>query len=275
MAFYILAASQTLRECVGLLPRYVPLVNESTCWSVASSSHNGAILRLRYLGLLRRSLKHTTEYHLAALLHNFRNFVGREINPVQVSFAHFRTSGTRPFERYFGCPVEFGAESDHFILSNSSLDLINLRSDSKLCKLLQYSDHGQASRKVVKLLSFQQAVDNELFTRLARREPTQERIAEALGVSTRTLVRRLAEEGTSFSDLLDNLRRSLACQYLAEPGVSIDQAASLLGYSEVGSFTHAFRRWRGVAPSEAKRDCESQCRRLDCGAMEADPRRST
>jgi AraC-like DNA-binding protein len=273
LAFYILAASQTVRESIRLLPRYVPLVNESTCWSVASSDA-GAILRLRYVGLLRRGLKHATEYHLAALLQNLRKLVGRDFNPVHVSFAHFRTSGIRSFERYFGCPVEFGAEADQFSLSNGVLDMQNVRSDRTLCEILQGVGDEKTSRKVEKTQSFRQAVDNELFSRLARGEPKQERIAETLGVSTRTLVRRLAEEGTSFSALLDSLRRSLACQYLKEPGVSIDHIALLLGYSEVGSFTHAFQRWYGVAPSEAKADCGSRCRTLECVTVEGDAGRS-
>ena len=65
-------------------------------------------------------------------------------------------------------------------------------------------------------------------------------------------MRRLAEEGTSFSLVLENLRRTLAFQYLKEQGISIDQIAWLLGYADVASFSHAFHRWTGVAPSAVR-----------------------
>ena len=233
------------------------------------SLENGAVLRLRYVGLLRSNLRHATEYHLAALLQNVRQFVRRDLSPVNVTFAHRRVSWIKSFERYFGCPVEFGAESDKLVLSNSTLDTPNFRADSMLCRLLQNLGDEETRRRIVKAPSFRQAVDNALFDSLARGEPKQERVAAALGVSPRTMVRRLAEEGTSFTELLDDLRRNLACQYLREPGTSIDQIALLLGYSEIGSFTHAFRRWHGVAPSEVKADCRSRGHSLECVTAEA------
>ena len=251
-----MAAGQTLGESIRLLPRFMRITNESACWSVAASSDNAndAVMKLRYIGLLRRNLKHATEYHVAGVLQNLRKFVGRDVNPAHVSFIHLRKSGIRPFERYFGCPVEFGADSDRMVLSKSALGMPNFRADSKLCELLQHLGDEETRRRVAQPQSFRQAVDNALFTSLTRGEPKQERVAEALGVSPRTLVRRLAEEGTSFTELLDKLRRSLADQYLNEAGTSIEQIALLLGYSEIGCFTHAFRRWHGVAPSEVKAD---------------------
>jgi AraC-like DNA-binding protein len=77
-------------------------------------------------------------------------------------------------------------------------------------------------------------------------------IARRLGVSKRTLTRRLAAEGTTFSGVLESLRRNLARRYLAEQELSISQIAWLLGYGEVSSFTHAFKRWAGQTPRQAR-----------------------
>ena len=71
-------------------------------------------------------------------------------------------------------------------------------------------------------------------------------------MSPRTLARRLAEEGTSFASVVEEMRRALAMRYLADPNLSISQVAWLLGYEEVGAFTHAFRRWTGHAPSSMR-----------------------
>jgi AraC-like DNA-binding protein len=69
-------------------------------------------------------------------------------------------------------------------------------------------------------------------------------------VSLRTLQRRLAEEGTSYGEVLRCTRRDLACAYLSESGWSITEIAFSLGFADMSSFSRAFRRWTGTSPSE-------------------------
>jgi AraC-like DNA-binding protein len=73
-------------------------------------------------------------------------------------------------------------------------------------------------------------------------------------MSTRTLSRRLAVEETTYEEVVDTLRRSLALQYLKEPGMSLSQIAWLLGYEGSTSFHHAFKRWTGRSPSVARNE---------------------
>jgi AraC-like DNA-binding protein len=68
----------------------------------------------------------------------------------------------------------------------------------------------------------------------------------------RTLSRRLADEGVTYEEVVDQLRRSLALQYLKEPGLTLSQIAWLLGYEGSTSFNHAFARWTGQSPSAAR-----------------------
>jgi AraC-like DNA-binding protein len=72
-------------------------------------------------------------------------------------------------------------------------------------------------------------------------------------VPPRTLARRLAAEGTTFSELLADLRRRLAVEYLKDEDLSVSQVAWLVGYREIAAFSHAFKRWTGRTPSEAAR----------------------
>jgi AraC-like DNA-binding protein len=72
-------------------------------------------------------------------------------------------------------------------------------------------------------------------------------------MSTRTLQRRLAEEGTSFRGLLDDVRRTAAARHLRTPGLSNAEVAYVLGFSELAAFQRAFRRWYGVTPGEFRR----------------------
>jgi AraC-like DNA-binding protein len=73
-----------------------------------------------------------------------------------------------------------------------------------------------------------------------------------LGHSERTLTRRLADENTTYEEVVDQLRRSLALQYVKEPSLSLSQIAWLLGYEGSTSFNHAFKRWTGQSPSAAR-----------------------
>jgi AraC-like DNA-binding protein len=71
-------------------------------------------------------------------------------------------------------------------------------------------------------------------------------------VTQRTLGRRLSSEGITFSEVLENLKSDLARRHLADKSLSISQIAWLLGYQEVSAFTHAFKRWTGKTPREAR-----------------------
>jgi AraC-like DNA-binding protein len=76
--------------------------------------------------------------------------------------------------------------------------------------------------------------------------------ARSLGGSPRTLARPLAAEDATFTDVLEGLRGDLARQYLADEALTISQVAWLLGYQEISAFTHAFKRWTGMTPREAR-----------------------
>ena len=78
-------------------------------------------------------------------------------------------------------------------------------------------------------------------------------VAEQLGMSERSFRRRLVQESTNFGEVLDRLRNRLALRYLEEEQVSLKQIAWLLGYSELGAFNHAFKRWTGTSPGQMRK----------------------
>ena len=82
----------------------------------------------------------------------------------------------------------------------------------------------------------------------------EEAVARALHVSRRTLQRRLADDGTSFRLVLEDLRKELAERYLKDPGNSIVEVAFLLGFSDQSSFHRAFQRWTGASPGRWRRE---------------------
>jgi AraC-like DNA-binding protein len=77
-------------------------------------------------------------------------------------------------------------------------------------------------------------------------------IARSLGMSERTLARKLADEGLNFTELLQQLRRDFALRYLSDRKLHVSKIAWLLGFQEVSAFTHAFKRWTGKTPREMR-----------------------
>ena len=95
-------------------------------------------------------------------------------------------------------------------------------------------------------------MENALTPLLPHGRPRIAEIARVLGTSQRTLSRRLAEEGLTFERVLEEMRRDLALRYLRDARLSVSRVAWLLGFQEVTAFTHAFRRWTGRTPTEAR-----------------------
>ena len=95
-------------------------------------------------------------------------------------------------------------------------------------------------------------VENAVVPLLPHGKAQTSEIARQLGVSQRTFARRLSQEGLTFSELLDSLRSDLAHRHLADQDLAISQIAWLLGYREVGAFSHAFKRWTGKTPGKAR-----------------------
>ena len=122
--------------------------------------------------------------------------------------------------------------------------------------LFAYLDrHAQAlQQKLDRAPSLAFRVRELLVERLRDGEPDQPSIARALGLSERTLQRRLSEENASFASLVDEVRADLARLYLGDPKLAIFEIAFLLGYSEPSAFNRAFKRWTGQSPSEFRND---------------------
>ena len=103
-------------------------------------------------------------------------------------------------------------------------------------------------------------VEKVILEALPKGEATVSKIAETLAMSTRSLERRLDEEGASYKGVLDELRRELAMQYLNDKTLGVGQIVWLLGYSEVSSFNHAFRRWTSSSPKVVRNNLKVSAR---------------
>lgn len=205
-------------------------------------------ISLKYAGISRRSDRQQIEAWTTAIVRLCREITGRELQPVTVRLMHQRLPESVKLDSFFGRAVEFGANQDEISFSRESAKLPVIKADRYLNRLItSYCDHVLAQRKM-RSTAIQADVENAIASLLPNGRIRIENVAHNLGMSSRTLRRKLAAGAVNFASILENLRFASAKNYLAEQELSISRIAWLLGYTEVSAFSHAFRRWSGRTP---------------------------
>ena len=186
------------------------------------------------MGLPRYAARHNMEYVVAGIRTALRTMSGRNTSP------HFRKSRSRTtripdvreFERFLqDVRSGFGAPNNLLLISADALHLPLITADPKLLRVLRPYCDAAAKGRNAKPGTLRSAVEAEEVEKLLPDGKAQaENVAKVLGLSLRTLARRLADEGTTYGEVVDQLRKSLATQYLNDPGMSLGQIAWLLGY---------------------------------------------
>lgn len=189
---------------------------------------------------------------MTALVRMCRQLAGRELIPRLVELAHRRNVDTTEVAAFSGSDIEFGAMADRVTFDASFRDIPVVSADHYLTELLIGYGEQALARWSADRGSFRTQVVNATVPLLPHGKVRAAEIARSLGVSQRSLARRLAAEGTPFSEVLEGLRSDLAQQYLADQSLTISHVAWLLGYHEVSAFTHAFKRWTGTTPRKAR-----------------------
>jgi AraC-like DNA-binding protein len=249
--FYVASGAKDLDEALSLFARYFKIVNEAVRLKLSRAEQDLSV-EVEFVGVPRHVAQQNAEFGIAVILKALREIAGKHVRPARVAFVHSRQTSLRLFERFFLCPVEFAASADLMAFPAEVLAAPLITSDAKLVEALRpFCDMAAEARNTAKG-SLRSAVENEVQKRLPRGKAQASLVAKSLALSERTLSRRLANEGATYAQVVDELRRSLALQYLKDPGLTLSQIAWLLGYEGSTSFNHAFRRWTGSSPSEAR-----------------------
>jgi AraC-like DNA-binding protein len=250
LLYYVLASSETLVEALQRAVRYSTIMNEGVLQTCIDGKHFG--LSFDYVGVSRHPDRHQIEFWITAVVRICRQLTGSRFVPERVQLTHHRTTKAELAE-IFGDHIEFGASVDEIILPSELRNSRVVSADPYLNNLLSAYCEEALARRNKRRGSFQSAVENTIAPLLPHGKATAADVARQLGLSQRTFARRLSSEGLTFSELLENLRSDLASRYLVEGDMGVSEVAWLLGYREVGSFSHAFRRWTGKTPREVLR----------------------
>jgi len=187
------------------------------------------------------------ECAFAWVLSTGRHGTGTRLSPLRVEFMQPRPHA-KTIERHFGCPVVFGAPRNAIFFRASDAQRPFVTRNAELLAMLAPQFEEELKQQNADE-NFAERVRTAIQQKLTGRRPTIDDIADALHISSRTLQRRLQDDGSSFQRVLDEARHQLARHYLNNSFLELNEAAYLLGYEDGNSFVRAFRTWEGVPPA--------------------------
>lgn len=177
-----------------------------------------------------------------------RRGTGRGIHPLRVEFRR-PEAHRRLYENHFGCPVKFGARRNRLLFRAEDVTLPFITHNAEMLELVAPQLEAELRRQLSPE-RFSRRAKAILKTMLAGQKPRVEDVAAELRISNRTFQRRLLEEGVTFHELVEEVRREMARQYLRQASLELSETAYLLGYEDPNSFIRAFHKWEGTSPGQ-------------------------
>jgi len=238
-------ASSTLSVAFARMSRYCRIIHDHLQIDIADL---GEVIEIRFSNNQFSSFANQREQgQLALAVKCCRVVAGENFAPRKVCFRQDEPKDTREFFAYFRCPVEFNCEHTTLLVDQERMHQRLTGSNEQLAQLNEHI--------VVKYLAHLQKNDivnrckAAIIDSLSSGGVSETKVAETLHMTPRNLHRRLHKEDTSFKLLLNDIRQDLAQQYIQDRSLTLTEISFMLGFSEVSSFSRAFKNWTGQAPS--------------------------
>ncbi|MCB9536165.1 MAG: AraC family transcriptional regulator [Myxococcales bacterium] len=246
-----LKTARDVGDALRRLARYILVVSDTLDYALRDEGGEWLFVLGGRRSGDRRGVQLANECALAAIVSLLRQVADGPIVPAAVSFRHPPPADVAEHADYFGAPVRFGAPLDALHLDEQTLVTPTRLADEGLSAYLltQLDDlHARRAEGAV-VHQVRQAITDQLCSGM----PTRDDIARHLGMSGRTLHRRLAEHGCSFQSVANQVRRAVAESLLVRQAHSLAEVAYLTGFSDQSAFQRAFKGWTGQTPHEFRR----------------------
>jgi AraC-like DNA-binding protein len=238
--------SESFRDALGRMARYKQL----TCPEEIRVHARREETAVEFAWLLARQAEPAVLVDLcfAWILAIGRRGTGQSVSPMWLELT--RPSAHRQLlEAHFGCPVRFDADRNALVFRTSDLERPFVTHNAELLGMIGPQLEAElGARESVQTLG--ERVKGIVKRVLAGQRPSLRAVAQRLGLSTRTLQRRLTDDGLTFQELVEEARRELAHHYLKQSSLELNETAYLLGYKDGNSFFRAFHQWEGTTPGE-------------------------
>jgi AraC-like DNA-binding protein len=241
-------STRSLRSAIERLSRYKQL----TCPEKIDLVERGNECAVRFSWLLAEQGEPDVlvDVCFAWILTIATRGAGRRIRPKRVEVQRpekFR----RIYEEHFDCPVKFKAAKNILVFSKADMDAPFLTYNAELLAAIAPQLEAELTQQMAKR-DLREQVKGILKGLIAGQRPGLEDVARELRMSSRTLQRRLGEDGATFQQLTEEARRELAHHYLLHSSLELNETAYLLGYEDANSFFRAFHKWEGTSPGQWK-----------------------
>jgi AraC-like DNA-binding protein len=257
---HLLASSQNMREAVQLFLRYSALVWEGGGFKLVEEEGDRARFIYEHPFPGSRLERFAAEVSLTVVLRLGLQITGNDKRPIELRFRHEDPGYAGEYARIFGCPVRFGQAANELVFKRALLDLPQLHRDELLCEMLrERADRLLAHASATEHLAERILEGLKLQLELGAADPGSAdpaRLAQRLGMTLRSLKRRLHDSSLSLSRLYDDARREIALAALRQPDAAIKEVAHRLGFSEPSAFYRAFKRWTGMTPAQYREQSE-------------------
>ncbi|MBD8870597.1 AraC family transcriptional regulator [Nocardioides donggukensis] len=240
-----LKTAQTLRDSLQRLVRYIVLLSDTLEYELLDEPERVTTLILTRPSP-RRGARLANECALAAVVGVMTEAAGRRVVPRAVTFTHPRPASIVEAHSYFGCPVTYDSRRNSLEFDAATLAVRGRLADQGLSSFLLA--HLEQLRSEQEERSLVDSVHATITDLLPDGLPKKSVIARRLGMSERTLHRRLAEEGETFQGLTTRARREASEALLADNRHSLAEVAFLVGFSDQSSFQRAFKGWTNQTP---------------------------
>lgn len=251
---YVMMNCDSLKSALLKLRRYQKICDEGTSITLTQKGDD-AILNIAILDDILQKDKHLTNYRLSGVYVYLKKLAGVSFDLTQVSFCHAPPEDVSEYERIFNCPVSFSQPFNALIFDARYLDLSIPEHNVELLKTFE-----QHAKDIIESLDVNDSYTNRAGKIIARilneNSLSIQIVAEKMAVSVRKLQLKLQQEKTTYSKLLNDIRKRLAISYLKDRHISITEIAYLLGYSEVSVFYRAFKKWTDKTPIQYRDSSE-------------------
>jgi len=226
--------------------RYGHVLGAAETYSLEESD-KGWFFSLDKTGDGRLGMLLSNEASMAAVMTICHEVATQPFQQLGVYFKHAARGDPAVYVEHFNCPVYFESGRDALLVSEECLSVPNKLGDETIAQF--FDQHlEQELAKLADTDSLEKRVRLAVAKMLSEGVPSLSLIASSLGMSARTLQRRLSDQEQSFQNLVDQARRELAQQLLRESDYSLAEIAFLTGFAEQSGFTRAFKRWSGETP---------------------------
>lgn len=249
---YVGFASDTLGEALANFQRYLELISQTERISLSYLDDVAFVTTTpRHPNI--RNPRHPAEAGAVFLVRFCQHLAGEEIVPVEIRFTHRYAGGTAGHEAVFGCPVIFGQKEEQVLFRHGDLSARIDSADDRLKRILQSHCDYLMEKNSPYTPDFIAAIRGSLLELLPKQKAKAKIVAEHLGISERTLTRRLQNHATDFREVRDAVRRDLAHEYLRGSDETLAHIAYLLDYSSQSAFSASFKQMTGKTPSEVRK----------------------